>query len=310
MVLDPSTGEMVTAPEYGGTLTYARPGASEHCDVWSISGFATFYIAPVVEKLVIGDWAIGRSEHNWRSYNVPFSVMQGQLAESWETPDATTIIVKVRPGVYWHDKPPMNGRELTASDIEFNYHRLLGLGSGFSEPTPFSWTLPAVTSVTATDKSTVVFKLTRPDLFGVRKAFDTWDTWDLPSGGHPATRRHKGLQESGGHRAHGVDGLGGRQLLDVDPDSRLLGVRREVPGQPPALRRRAERPGHAGCGGADRGPALGSTRYVGDSRRLSNEVTRPGGEPAPDRSRHQDVGDRVSVRQRILLRKPAESAFR
>ena len=121
---------------------------------------------PVVEKLVIGDWATGRSEHNWRSYNVPFSVMQGQLAESWETPDNTTIIVKVRAGVYWHDKPPMNGRELTASDIEFNYHRLLGLGSGFSEPTPFSWTLPAVTSVTATDKSTLVFELTRPDLFG------------------------------------------------------------------------------------------------------------------------------------------------
>ena len=180
MVLDPSTGEMVEAPRYGGTLTYARPGAAEHCDVWSISGFATFFIGPVVEKLVIGDWAIGRSEHNWRSYNVPFSVMRGQLAESWETPDDTTIIVKVRPGVYWHDKPPMNGRELTASDIEFNYHRLLGLGSGFSEPTPFSWTLPAVTSVTATDKSTVVFKLTRPDLFGVRKAFDTWDTWIYP----------------------------------------------------------------------------------------------------------------------------------
>ena len=180
MVLDPSTGEMVEAPRYGGTLSYARPGAAEHCDVWSISGFATFFIGPVVEKLVIGDWAIGRSEHNWRSYNVPFSVMRGQLAESWETPDDTTIIVKVRPGVYWHDKPPMNGRELTASDIEFNYHRLLGLGSGFSEPTPFSWTLPAVTSVTATDKSTVVFKLTRPDLFGVRKAFDTWDTWIYP----------------------------------------------------------------------------------------------------------------------------------
>ena len=180
MVLDPSTGEMVEAPRYGGTLSYARPGAAEHCDVWSISGFATFFIGPVVEKLVIGDWAIGRSEHNWRSYNVPFSVMRGQLAESWETPDDTTIIVKVRPGVYWHDKPPMNGRELTASDIEFNYHRLLGLGSGFSEPTPFSWTLPAVESVTATDKSTVVFKLTRPDLFGVRKAFDTWDTWIYP----------------------------------------------------------------------------------------------------------------------------------
>ena len=27
----------------------------------------------------------------------------------------------------------MNGRELTAQDIEYNFHRMLGLGSGFTE---------------------------------------------------------------------------------------------------------------------------------------------------------------------------------
>ena len=60
--------------------------------------------------------------------------MIGQLAESWETPDALTIIVHIRQGVHWHDKPPMNGRELTADDIVYNYHRLTGTGSGFTEP--------------------------------------------------------------------------------------------------------------------------------------------------------------------------------
>ena len=49
----------------------------------------------------------------------PESVLTGRLAESWETPDATTIIFKIREGVHWHNKAPMNGRELTAQDIEY-----------------------------------------------------------------------------------------------------------------------------------------------------------------------------------------------
>ena len=166
MVLDPTTGEMITAPEYGGTITYGRTGTGEHCDYWSISGWATHFMGVVNEKLLVADWAYDRSEYNFLSYKMPWAAKRGALAESWETPDGTTIIVKVRPGVRWHDKAPMNGRELTAGDIEFNYHRLLGIGSGFDEASPHAGQLPKIESVTATDESTVVFKLAEPDLFG------------------------------------------------------------------------------------------------------------------------------------------------
>ena len=104
MVLDPSTGEMVEAPRYGGTITYARANLGEHTDVWFIGGFAHHWISEVIEKLVIGDWAIDRNEYDWRTFDMPFSVMRGALAESWETPDATTIIAHIRQGVHWHDK--------------------------------------------------------------------------------------------------------------------------------------------------------------------------------------------------------------
>ena len=63
----------------------------------------------------------------------------------------------------------MNGRELTAQDVEFNFHRLLGTGSGFTEPSEtltygYMWPGVKVASVTATDESTVEFKLQEPAL--------------------------------------------------------------------------------------------------------------------------------------------------
>ncbi|MGR3296105.1 MAG: ABC transporter substrate-binding protein, partial [Candidatus Bathyanammoxibius sp.] len=80
-----------------------------------------------------------------------------------------TIIFNIRQGVYWQDKEPVNGRELTASDIEFTYHRGYGLGSGFTQAQGAVALLPSegpgsLESVTATDKYTVIFKLKEPSI--------------------------------------------------------------------------------------------------------------------------------------------------
>ena len=192
MVLDPTTGEMVTAPEYGGTLTYGRTGTGEHPDAFFNSGWFHHFGGVVTEMLAIGDWAVDRSEHNLRPRPLPLSLLRGQLAESWETPDDTTIIVKVRSGVHWHDKAPMNGRELTASDVEFNYHRLLGIGSGFTEASAHVAQLPKIESVTATDASTVVFKLAAPDLFGLRRILNQWIVGIYPP---EVIRQHGDVQD-------------------------------------------------------------------------------------------------------------------
>ena len=83
-----------------------------------------------------GGYAAQRNVWDFRSDRLPMSAMRPWLAESWEFPDELTVVFKIRDNVFWHDKPPVNGRKLTAKDIEYNYHRYFGLGSGFTEPSP------------------------------------------------------------------------------------------------------------------------------------------------------------------------------
>ena len=172
-VTDPTTGKVVTAPEWGGTLTYAtnmpETGGSDAV-VNGRSGL--LLVQGVLEKPAIANWALDRNEWGTSMYsaNTPLWTLTGALAESWETPDPTTIVLNIRKGVHWHDKPPMSGREFTADDMVYNYHRYLGLGSGFTESAnPGDLGKMGIESVTASDKYTVVFKLERPRLFALKQ---------------------------------------------------------------------------------------------------------------------------------------------
>src|SRR6266511_4824105 len=49
--------------------------------------------------------------------------VEPHLAERWEQPDDTTYLFHLRRGVKWHNKPPLNGRELVAEDVKFTYDR-------------------------------------------------------------------------------------------------------------------------------------------------------------------------------------------
>src|SRR5262244_3567093 len=51
--------------------------------------------------------------------------VEPDLAERWEQPDDTTYVFHLRKGVRWHNKPPLNGRELVAEDVKFTYDRFL-----------------------------------------------------------------------------------------------------------------------------------------------------------------------------------------
>ena len=181
-VTDPTTGKVVVAPQYGGTLTFAQTGPSASADIVVAGGWAEALIDPVLEKLGMADWATPRAEFDF-VFLFPPDHTVGALAESWSQPDALTYIVKVRQGVRWHDKAPMNGRALTAQDIEYNYHRLLGLGSGFTERTAMVWELVSnanIEKVTATDESTVVFKLERPNLTILPAILNSFAGWVYP----------------------------------------------------------------------------------------------------------------------------------
>ena len=51
--------------------------------------------------------------------------IEGDLAESWQQTSDTTYVFKLRKGVRFHAKPPVNGRELTADDVRYTFERIL-----------------------------------------------------------------------------------------------------------------------------------------------------------------------------------------
>src|SRR5215510_6874329 len=85
-----------------------------------------------------------------------FSV-EPDLAERWEAVDDTTYIFYLRQGVKWHNKPPVNGRELVAEDVKFTFDRFLTV-----EGNPERLLLEAVERVEVVDRYTVQFRLKAP----------------------------------------------------------------------------------------------------------------------------------------------------
>ena len=84
--------------------------------------------------------------------------VEGDLAESWtQSPDQKTYEFKLRRGVKWHNKPPVNGRELTADDVVFSVNHFLTVKGNAN-----AYMLKGVDKVEATDKYTVKFTLKEP----------------------------------------------------------------------------------------------------------------------------------------------------
>jgi peptide/nickel transport system substrate-binding protein len=88
------------------------------------------------------------------------------VAQSWEwSPDRLSLTMKLRPGVKWHNKAPVNARVLDSSDVLFTWDT-------FSKKSPSRSTMAnsanpdaPILSVTAPDANTVVFKLKEPVVY-------------------------------------------------------------------------------------------------------------------------------------------------
>jgi peptide/nickel transport system substrate-binding protein len=83
--------------------------------------------------------------------------IEGDLAESWSQPTDTTYVFKLRKGVKWHNKPPVNGRELTADDVVFSVNHFLTVKGNAN-----AYMLKSLDKVEAVDKYTVKFTLKEP----------------------------------------------------------------------------------------------------------------------------------------------------
>src|SRR5712691_2305864 len=81
-------------------------------------------------------------------------LIEPDLAERWEAPDDTTYVFHLRKGVKWHNKSPVNGRELVAEDVQFTFDRFLA-----EQANPLRYMLEPVERVEVVDRYTVKFVL-------------------------------------------------------------------------------------------------------------------------------------------------------
>lgn len=110
-----ASGTAQSKPRRGGTFTYAGGAAGSYDTSGSgfdptvqsqtrAKGYTLFY-----ERLV--------------AYKMSNYAIEPELAEKWEQPSPSEYVFTLRPGVKFHDKPPANGRALTAEDVVWSLER-------------------------------------------------------------------------------------------------------------------------------------------------------------------------------------------
>jgi peptide/nickel transport system substrate-binding protein len=157
-------GRLVEKPQYGGTVTVSASSNPSAWDPWrSLSGGAAdFALGSIYDVLQGGDWSVDRSECSYLTKNILLQYTKGFSMESWDNPDPLTYIIYLRKGMYFQNKPPVNGREVTADDVKYSIDRIIGLGE-FAEagPSPYvglqGWAV--VESVEVVDKYTLAIHL-------------------------------------------------------------------------------------------------------------------------------------------------------
>jgi peptide/nickel transport system substrate-binding protein len=143
--VEPASGQ---TPKRGGILRMAEREAPNLDPHLSVSFLTQSYSSMVYSQLV--RFAYGAEQKHPGDFTIV-----PDLAEKWEYQNPTTLVFRLRKGVKFHPKPPVNGREVTAEDVKYSLERFMAK-SGFKarfEP---------VQSIEAVDRYTVRITLKEP----------------------------------------------------------------------------------------------------------------------------------------------------
>ena len=135
-------------PKRGGILRIAEreaPGLDPHL---SVSFLTHSYISLAYSQLV--RFPNGPEQ----KHPADFTILP-DLAEKWEYKNPTTVVFYLRKGVRFHNKPPVNAREVTADDVKYSLERFIAR-SGFRSR------FDAVQSIEVVDRYTVRISLKEP----------------------------------------------------------------------------------------------------------------------------------------------------
>src|SRR5215470_13150031 len=109
----------VKQPDRGGAFRIRIPQAPAHFDPHQTAAYSTMVpLSFAYSRLVMikpGSTIVPGTQP-----------LDSDLAESWDRVADTVYVFKLRRGVRWQPKPPVNGRELTAEDVKYTFDRFLG----------------------------------------------------------------------------------------------------------------------------------------------------------------------------------------
>lgn len=110
-------------PKSGGTII-ASGGDISPIDPTTAQAIRVGHMQYTSNELIQGDWTkgpagTGETTMDW-GFLGDISLLSGELCESWKLPDNETIIYNLRKGIFYQDRAPANGREMTAEDVVWN----------------------------------------------------------------------------------------------------------------------------------------------------------------------------------------------
>jgi peptide/nickel transport system substrate-binding protein len=137
--------------------------------------------------------------------------LDSDIAQSWDRVGETVYVFKLRQGIRWQPKPPVNGRELTADDVKYTYERFLA-----TKNNPNRALLDMIDKVEAPDKYTVKITLKEPNAWFLDRLAST-STWIIA---RECVEKFGDLK-----KAESVVGTGPWMLERYEPGSRISFVR-------------------------------------------------------------------------------------
>lgn len=206
-------------PQYGGNLTvYFQEFYNDYDpSVADMRNYCLWF-----EPLFTVKWDMENAADVLTSEYMTMDWMDGQIAESY-TFENMDLTITIRDDVYFQDKEPYNGRQLTAEDVKWSYDRLLGTGSGYDTPyvCDNNWAslLNMVESIEVTGEFEVVFHFNTDS----ELALNTFITQQVNIGGHEWDEL-TAEQKADWHYAAGT---GPWILEEYVPDSHMKFVKNE-----------------------------------------------------------------------------------
>jgi ABC-type transport system substrate-binding protein len=158
----------------------------------------------------------------WQSFKD--GKIAGAMAEKVEQPDKQTFVFSVRPNLFWHNKPPVNGRAATADDIaQFILRNKAGKTlDGVDDPNFYrKSSFQTVDKVEVVDAKTVKVTTAKPDPFFLNVLAGTYTKVQAPEAIKAFEKDYANLS------ADKIIGTGAFQLTEFSAEGKLTFTRNE-----------------------------------------------------------------------------------